>query len=94
MGRGMGEWIEGKYGKEENRRWGKKLLSDQRSHLVRQDTPGFIVNRLLVPYLLEAVRMVERGDATPDDVDAAMKLGAGGFVSFGVIVVLCFVHMV
>lgn len=42
-----------------------------------KDTPGFIVNRLLVPYLFEAVRMVERGDASPKDVDLAMKLGAG-----------------
>lgn len=42
-----------------------------------KDTPGFIVNRLLVPYLLEAARMVQRGDATLEDVDVAMKLGAG-----------------
>ncbi|VDD96075.1 unnamed protein product [Enterobius vermicularis] len=42
-----------------------------------KDTPGFIVNRLLVPYMFEALRMVERGDATIKDVDAAMKLGAG-----------------
>jgi len=42
-----------------------------------KDTPGFIVNRLLVPYLMEAVRMVERGDASAKDVDVAMKLGAG-----------------
>lgn len=37
----------------------------------------FIVNRLLVPYMLEAIRMVQRGDATAADVDVAMKLGAG-----------------
>jgi len=42
-----------------------------------KDTPGFIVNRLLVPYIMEAVRMVERGDASVKDVDTAMKLGAG-----------------
>ncbi|GAA6059114.1 hypothetical protein JCM10212_003861 [Sporobolomyces blumeae] len=42
-----------------------------------KDTPGFIVNRLLVPYMLEAIRMVERGDASAEDVDIAMKLGAG-----------------
>jgi len=42
-----------------------------------KDTPGFIVNRLLVPYMFEAVRMLERGDATAEDIDAAMKLGAG-----------------
>jgi hypothetical protein len=29
-----------------------------------KDTPGLIVNRLLVPYLMEAIRMVERGDAS------------------------------
>jgi 3-hydroxyacyl-CoA dehydrogenase len=42
-----------------------------------KDTPGFIVNRLLVPYMLEAARMVERGEATAEDIDIAMKLGAG-----------------
>ncbi|KAH7701890.1 3-hydroxyacyl-CoA dehydrogenase [Aphelenchoides avenae] len=41
-----------------------------------KDTPGFIVNRLLVPYMLEAVRMSERGDASKEDIDTAMKLGA------------------
>lgn len=35
------------------------------------------MNRLLVPYLLEAVRMVEREDASAKDIDTAMKLGAG-----------------
>ena len=41
------------------------------------DTPGFIVNRLLVPYMAEAIRMVERGDASAADVDTAMQLGCG-----------------
>ncbi|KAJ1979399.1 hypothetical protein H4R35_001533 [Dimargaris xerosporica] len=42
-----------------------------------KDTPGFIVNRLLVPYMMEAIRMVDRGDVSARDVDTAMKLGAG-----------------
>jgi len=54
--------------------WGKAM---KKSTVDCKDTPGFIVNRLLVPYLMEAVRMVERGDASAKDVDTAMKLGAG-----------------
>jgi len=42
-----------------------------------QDTTGFIVNRLLVPYLLEAIRVLEAGVASRDDIDQAMKLGCG-----------------
>lgn len=42
-----------------------------------KDTPGFIVNRLLVPYIMESIRMLERGDASAKDIDTAMKLGAG-----------------
>lgn len=42
-----------------------------------RDTPGFVVNRLLVPYALEAVRLVERGCSSIEDVDVGMKLGAG-----------------
>ncbi|MEW2544637.1 3-hydroxyacyl-CoA dehydrogenase NAD-binding domain-containing protein [Streptomyces sp. NPDC047002] len=41
------------------------------------DRAGFIVNALLFPYLNDAVRMVEEHYATPDDVDTAMRLGAG-----------------
>jgi len=54
--------------------WGKAM---KKVTVDCKDTPGFIVNRLLVPYLMEAVRMVERGDASVKDVDMAMKLGAG-----------------
>ncbi|XP_041982457.1 uncharacterized protein LOC121735627 [Aricia agestis] len=42
-----------------------------------KDTPGFVVNRLLGPYFSEAARMLERGDATKEDIDTAMKLGIG-----------------
>ncbi|XP_029361378.1 hydroxyacyl-coenzyme A dehydrogenase, mitochondrial isoform X2 [Echeneis naucrates] len=42
-----------------------------------KDTPGFIVNRLLVPYTLEAIRLHERGHGSKEDIDIAMKLGAG-----------------
>ncbi len=42
-----------------------------------KDTPGFLVNLLLVPYLCEAVRAVDQGLATKEDVDASMKLGCG-----------------
>lgn len=42
-----------------------------------KDTPGFIVNRLLVPYLAEAIRLAERGHGSLRDIDTAMKLGAG-----------------
>ena len=41
------------------------------------DQPGFIVNRLLIPYLLDAIRCLERGLATRDDIDKAMALGCG-----------------
>ena len=39
------------------------------------DRSGFVVNALLVPYLLNAVRMVESGAARPDDIDKGMELG-------------------
>ena len=41
------------------------------------DRPGFIVNRLLVPYMLDAVRAYENGLGSLEDIDNAMKLGCG-----------------
>jgi 3-hydroxybutyryl-CoA dehydrogenase len=41
------------------------------------DVPGFVVNRLLFPYLFSAVRLVEQTGMDPADVDVCMKLGAG-----------------
>jgi 3-hydroxybutyryl-CoA dehydrogenase len=41
------------------------------------DIPGFVVNRLLFPYLFSAVRLLEETDMAPADVDTCMKLGAG-----------------
>ncbi|MDQ7092406.1 3-hydroxyacyl-CoA dehydrogenase family protein [Desulfosporosinus sp. PR] len=43
--------------------------------VVKKDTPGFIVNRIMMPQFLEAIRIVEEGIATPADVDTAVKLG-------------------
>jgi len=42
-----------------------------------KDSPGFIVNRLLIPYSTEAIKMLEEGVASAKDIDLAMKLGAG-----------------
>lgn len=41
------------------------------------DSPGFVVNLLLVPYMLDAVRALERGVASVQDIDSGMQLGAG-----------------
>jgi len=45
--------------------------------VMAKDTPGFIVNVLLVPYLLDAIRQYENGLATRDDIDSGMQLGCG-----------------
>lgn len=45
--------------------------------IVAQDNPGFIVNRLLIPYLLDAVRCYEAGLATREDIDSGIRLGLG-----------------
>ncbi len=43
--------------------------------IVAKDTPGFIVNLLLIPYLLDAIRWLEHGLATKEDIDTGIKLG-------------------
>ncbi len=42
-----------------------------------KDTTGFVVNRLLVPYMLDAIRCYEQGLASKEDIDRGMKLGCG-----------------
>ena len=41
------------------------------------DTPGFVVNRILIPVLNDAVRVLEEGTASPEDIDKGMRLGTG-----------------
>jgi 3-hydroxybutyryl-CoA dehydrogenase len=55
-------------GKEFGGSLGKKVVTIQ-------DSPGFIVNRLMAPQILNAIRMVESGAATREDIDTAMTLG-------------------
>ncbi|WP_413759573.1 3-hydroxyacyl-CoA dehydrogenase family protein [Streptomyces sp. MMBL 11-3] len=56
----------------------RELCAKVRKHPVDcGDRAGFIVNALLFPYLNNAIKMVEQHYATPDDIDAAMKLGGG-----------------
>ncbi len=45
--------------------------------VIAKDAPGFVVNRLLVPYLIDAIRVFESGLATKEDIDNGMKLGCG-----------------
>ena len=52
-------------------------LSLGKEPITAPDKPGFIVNRLLVPYLLDAVRSFDQGLGTVEDIDKGMKLGTG-----------------
>jgi 3-hydroxybutyryl-CoA dehydrogenase len=63
-----------------------KAVTEEASHWCRAvgktvvtvgDSTGFVVNRLLVPYMLDAIRVYEQGLASRDDIDNAMKLGCG-----------------
>ena len=68
------------------------------STIVAKDRAGFIVNMLLVPYLVSAVRMLEEGFATREDIDAGMKIGCGhpmgpltlaDFIGLDVVAAIC-----
>jgi 3-hydroxybutyryl-CoA dehydrogenase len=52
-------------------------LSVGKEPITCPDTPAFVVNKLLIPYLLDAIRMVQDGIATAEDVDKAMVHGCG-----------------
>ena len=68
------------------------------STIAAKDRAGFIVNMLLVPYLVSAVRMLEEGFATREDIDAGMKIGCGhpmgpltlaDFIGLDVVAAIC-----
>jgi 3-hydroxybutyryl-CoA dehydrogenase len=63
---------------EDTRAQALALCEDiEKTPVVVPDVPGFVVNRLLFPYLFSAVRLVEETGMEPADVDTCMKLGAG-----------------
>jgi 3-hydroxybutyryl-CoA dehydrogenase len=55
------------------REYGTEVLGN--TCVTSKDEAGFIVNRLLIPYLNDAIRLYERGFATREDIDAAIHLG-------------------
>ena len=71
------EIIRGKKTSEETVRRVREISSKlgKETVLCKKDSPGFIVNRILVPALNEAVFLVQEGVADPEDIDKAVKLG-------------------
>ena len=57
---------------ETSRAFGKSI---GKTGVVAKDTPGFIVNRLMVPQILNAIRMLEDGAATREDIDNGLRMG-------------------
>ncbi|MUL49782.1 3-hydroxybutyryl-CoA dehydrogenase [Mycobacterium sp. CBMA293] len=63
---------------EESLNTAKEFVTSLGKHpILTKDRSGFIVNFLLTPYIMGAVRMYEEGFASREDIDAGMKLGAG-----------------
>ena len=52
-------------------------LQIDKTPVLIQDLPGYVVNRLLVPYMLHAIETLELGVASAESIDTAMKLGCG-----------------
>jgi 3-hydroxybutyryl-CoA dehydrogenase len=72
------ELIFPKAANEDTRRRALALCEDfEKTPVQVPDVPGFVVNRLLFPYLFNAVRLMEETGMAPEDVDTCMKLGAG-----------------
>jgi 3-hydroxybutyryl-CoA dehydrogenase len=63
---------------EETTERGRSFVQDQlgKNAIDCQDRAGFVVNMLLVPFILSAIRMMESGFATPEDIDQGLVLGA------------------
>ena len=59
---------------EISRRFGESL---GKNIIVVQDTPGFVVNRLLIPFIIHAISLFEVGLATKEDIDIGVSLGLG-----------------
>jgi len=59
---------------ESGKEFGKSI---GKTTIIASDTPGFIVNRLLIPFMNSAFRMLETGVATKEDIDTGVKLGLG-----------------
>ena len=57
---------------EIGKNFGKSL---GKTTVVTQDSPGFIVNRLMVPQIINAIQMLDSGIATREDIDISMTLG-------------------
>ena len=55
-------------GKQFGEKCGKKVV-------IAQDSPGFIVNRLMIPFILNAIQMMDNGVATKEDIDTGINLG-------------------
>lgn len=70
------ELVRGLQTSEETMNTGRRFATSLgKTVVVCKDSPGFIVNLLLIPYLLDAVRALELGVATKEDIDTAIVLG-------------------